>query len=407
MKKYLFALLCLGITLNLVSQQIIGKTEKEEYLVDGSYYFVIYKKDISSSKILFTAETNIPDKKAKESYNTFNNDSYFFLVGENIVIVYDVWQKSNSSKECYIWFLNTKTGQFGEKKLLYSTQLNSAYSSGDIRYIPVFSPDRSKLAVIKENKSPGYNIDPEINIYDMKTLNVISTKKLAQKYNDQKRVLNKNISMDNNGNISLIFHLLNEETKMTTKSFSADIPFNETDLKNIKQLESIATASESNHGRFYKSLQDYIDEKPMKGLRIKDGSYNWSKFTGTGFKLIDDDGKIIRESVKDFPSELFTYNGHLMRLIDNAPYIVLVAGKMNYYSEYLEQNRRFYAEGWNGKLKKFKEKDFENYLKKYDLLEAYKKDKPKREMSDDVNGYFNKIVGWQIDYFNKLNKKMP
>lgn len=95
-----------------------------------------------------------------------------------------------------------------------------------------------------------------------------------------------------------------------------------------------------------------------------------------------------------------------MRLIDNKPYIVLVAGKMCYYSLYLEQQDRYYAEGWNGKLMKFKENDFEEYLAKYNLLEDYKADKPKREFKDDVNGYFNKIVSWQIKYFNLLNEKM-
>lgn len=406
LKNGLLTLLCSLLTINLFSQQIIGKTDTDIYQVEGAYYFVISKKDIASNKILFKAETHIPDKKEKESFNTYGNDAYFFLVGENIFIIYDVWQKSNSSKECFVMLLNTKNGQFGDKKLLYSTQLNSAFSAGDIRYKPVFSPDRSKFAVMKDNTSPGYNIDAEITIYDVKTLNVLSTKKLGQKYNDQKRVLDKNFKMDNTGNISLIFYLLNPETKMTSASFSAEIPFSETTLKNIKPLESTATASESTHGRFYKSLQDYIDEKPMKGVRIKDGSFQWSMVGGTKFKLIDDEGNISKESASEMPSDIFTYNGYLMRMIDNTPYIVLAAGKMNYYSEYKEQQSRYYSVGWNGKLLKFKEREFEDYLDQYGLLESYKKDKPKREFKDDVNGYFNKVINWQINYFNKLNKKM-
>ena len=112
------------------------------------------------------------------------------------------------------------------------------------------------------------------------------------------------------------------------------------------------------------------------------------------------------------PSDIFTYkndnfsNPYLIRTIDKKPYIVLAIGKLNYYSLYTEQEQRYYSEGWNGELRKFKESDFEDYLKKYDLLVDYKKDKPKREFKDDVNGYFNKTVDWQIKYFKLLNEKM-
>jgi hypothetical protein len=406
-KTWALFLFCLGLALNSFSQiSTISKTDKDVYTVEGAYYFIITKKDVASNKILFKAETNIPDKKEKETFNTFANDASFFLVGENIMIIYDVWQKSNSSKECYVKLLNTKTGQFGQKKLLYSTPLNSAFSAGDIRYIPHFSPDFSKLAVLKENKSPGYDIDPEMTIYDVKTLNVISSMKFAQKYNGQKRVFDQNFNLDNAGNISLIFYLLNPETKQTGKSYSAIVPFKDNELENIKELESTATASESTDGRFYKSLQDYVDSKPMKGVRIKYGSFSWSAFGGTKFKLIDDNGNVTKEDAKDLPSEIFTYNDYLIHLIDKTPYIVLSVGKLCYYSEYAEQQKRYMSEGWDGKLEKFKEGKLEDYLEKYGLLEAYKRDKPKREFKDDVNGYFNKVIRWQIDYFNILNKKM-
>ena len=84
----------------------------------------------------------------------------------------------------------------------------------------------------------------------------------------------------------------------------------------------------------------------------------------------------------------------------------MVAGKLSFYSLYLTQNELYFAEEWDGELKKFKEKRLEEYLEKYNLLEEYKNDKPKREMKDDVNGYFNKTVQWRIKYFNLLNKKM-
>ncbi|MBL7882881.1 MAG: hypothetical protein JNL69_02350 [Bacteroidia bacterium] len=188
-------------------------------------------------------------------------------------------------------------------------------------------------------------------------------------------------------------------------------------MKNIKEVSEMASSNtggvdQKAHGNLYASLQDYIDNKPIKGVRVKNGSFSWSMLKGTDYKLIDDDGNIKKEDAKNFPAELFTYKRDnfsepmLMRLIDGKPYIILSAGKLNYYSLYEDQVQRFYAEGWNGKLKKFKESEFEKYLAKYSLLENYKKDKPKREFKDDVNGYFNKIVFWQIKYFNLLNSKM-
>jgi hypothetical protein len=392
-------------------------TDKETYTVSGDYNFIITKTDNASKKVLYKAETQIPDKSQKEMYYPGANNASFDLVGENIVIVYDVWQKGTGTKDCSIKLLNTKTGKFNQPKLVYSTKLNSVYSSSEIPYKAFYSPDKTKLAILKDNISPGYNIDPEINIYDTKTFNVLSTKKISGKYEGQKRIFDlPSIKMDNNGNITAILHLMNEKTKMTTKSFSADIPLADTDLKNLKPLEGNASSdaggNQNSHGRFYKNLDDYLNDKPMTGVRIKNGSFSWTTFGGADFKLIDDSGNIKKEDSKDLPSEFFTYkrdnfsDPFLIRVMDKKPYIVLVAGKLSYYSLYAEQQQRYYTEGWDGELKKFKENDFEDYLKKYNLLEDYKKDKPKREMRDDVNGYFNKTISWQIKYFNLLNKKM-
>ncbi len=398
--KFILTLLYVALTANLFSQQVIAKTDREIYSVEGPYNFIIVKKDLSSGKILFKAETNIPDKKEKEGYYVGNNDSYFFLIEDQIFMIYDVWQKSSSSKQCYVKLLNTKTAKFSEKQLIYSTELNSAFSIGDIRYRPVFSPDLSKFAVMKENRSPGYNIDPEISIYETESFKLLSNRKFAQKYEGQKRVFDSKFSMDDEGNISLIFHQLNEQTKLAAKGFSADLDFGESDFKNIKQLGSSENAAQSSGDHFYKTLQDYIDDKPIKGVRIK-------TFRGSlKFELIDDAGNVSKADSKKLPSQIFVYNSYLMRIIDNTPYIVLAAGAYNHYADYNLQSSRFYSEGWNGELEKFKEGKFEDILEQYGLLESYKKDKPKREFKDDVNGYFNKVVAWQNNYFVKLNQKI-
>ncbi len=412
---YYLVLVLMGLS-QILSGQVM-KTDKETYTVEGAYNFIILKKDNKTQKVISKIETKIPDKSQKEMFYPGSNFANFDLLADNIVIAYDIWQKDNGTKDFYIKLLNLKTNRFSEPQLVYSTKVNSVYSSNEIIYKPVYSPDKSKLAVLKDNISPSYDIDPEITIFETKTFKTISTIKMSGKYEGQKRVINQNFTFDNEGNIALTFSLLNEKTKITTKTYSAEIPFKATDMKNIKEV--VETASSGNggvdqkaHGNFYNSLQDYIDDKPVKGVRMKNGSFSWSVVKGTDYKLIDDDGNIKKEDAKNLPAELFTYKRDnfsepmLMRLIDGKPYIILAAGGLCYYSLYLEQQDRYYAEGWNGKLKKFKENDFEEYLKKYDLLEQYKQDKPKREFKDDVNGYFNKIVSWQIKYFNLLNEKM-
>lgn len=412
---YYLVLVLMGLS-QILSGQVM-KTDKETYTVEGAYNFIILKKDNKTQKVISKIETKIPDKSQKEMFYPGSNFANFDLLADNIVIAYDIWQKDNGTKDFYIKLLNLKTNRFSEPQLVYSTKVNSVYSSNEIIYKPVYSPDKSKLAVLKDNISPSYDIDPEITIFETKTFKTISTIKMSGKYEGQKRVINQNFTFDNEGNIALTFSLLNEKTKITTKTYSAEIPFKATDMKNIKEV--VETASSGNggvdqkaHGNFYNSLQDYIDDKPVKGVRMKNGSFSWSVVKGTDYKLIDDDGNIKKEDAKNLPAELFTYKRDnfsepmLMRLIDGKPYIILAAGSLCYYSLYLEQQDRYYAEGWNGKLKKFKENDFEEYLKKYDLLEQYKQDKPKREFKDDVNGYFNKIVSWQIKYFNLLNEKM-
>lgn len=420
MKKSISYLLIASLFLafsKISSAQQIIKTDKEFYTIEGPYNFVIVKADNNTKKVLYKAETKIPDKSQKEMYYPGANNSNFKLVGDNIVIVYDIWQKANGTKDCSVKLLDIKSGKFTEPKLLYSTKLNSPYSCSELLYKPIYSPDKTKLAVIKDNISPTYNIDPEITIYDTKTLNVLSTKKISGKYDGQKRIFDlTTIAIDDKGNITTVFHLMNEKTKITTKSYSADIPFAETDLKNIKELSGNSSSdvggSQTSHGRFYKTLDDYLNDKPMPGVRIKNGSFSWTTFGGADFKLIDDAGSVKKEDSKDLPSEIFTYkrdnfsDPYIMRVMDKKPYIILAAGYYCYYSLYLEQQNRYMAEGFDGELKKFKEGRFEELLEKYNLLEDYKKDKPKREFKDDVNGYFNKTINWQIKYFNLLNKKM-
>ena len=419
MKKIALLLSCLIVFLAKADdafKQTI-KTETETYEILGNLNFIVKKMDTKTGRLLFSVNTNIPNKAAGEMFYPGGNYAYFDLTEENMVVVYDVWQKKTGTKDCSYKLINLKTGKMSPSKLLYSTKVNSLYSSNEIVYKSTYSPDKNKMAVLKDNISLGYPIDPEVKILDAHTFKELATKTFSTKYENQKRVFDLNqFSMDNNGNISLVFHLMNEKTKITTKSFTAKLPFEEKELKNIEELgenaASDAGVDQKSHGRFYKSIKDYVDDKPIPGIRIKSGSFSWTMVTGTDFKVIDDNGVTKRMDAKNLPSELFTYKRddysepYLMRIIDKKPYIVLAAGKLNYYSKYEAQQERYMSEGWDGEIEKFKEKKLEKYLEQYNLLNAYKKDKPKREFHDSVNDYFNKTVNWHIKYFNLLNEKM-
>ena len=159
--------------------------------------------------------------------------------------------------------------------------------------------------------------------------------------------------------------------------------------------------------RFYKSLQDVREGNYMEGLKIVPFSMVGGSFS-MKLTYTDESGKEIKKKVAELPSDLFTYKGMLVRVFDYTPYYVLATGKLTYYSEYLYNNYTYYSEDWESKLKpnKFSDRWFEKYLETYDLLEAYKKDKPKKVHPEDPNDFFNRSLAYTIKYFNMLNEKL-
>ena len=113
MKKQLIAMLSIflfiGIIQNSNAQQM--KTDKEFFTVEGAYNFIILKKDIKTQKVISKVETKIPDKSQKEMFYPGSNFANFELIGNEIVIVYDIWQKSTGTKDCSIKTLNIKTNK--------------------------------------------------------------------------------------------------------------------------------------------------------------------------------------------------------------------------------------------------------------------------------------------------------
>lgn len=160
--------------------------------------------------------------------------------------------------------------------------------------------------------------------------------------------------------------------------------------------------SQEEENLFYATLEDYQNYKPIAGISIVPRLHVENQFDISYGGAI----KRVKCSSKDWPSDFFTHNGFLLRMFGKEPYIVLAMGKINYYSKWSEQNKIFTQDDWNGKLRKYNINHFAQLLKQYDLYEDYRNDKPKREFRDDVNGYFNKFLSWQVAYFKLLNKKM-
>lgn len=419
MKKaqLLLSILFLVFTNFTFAQLVLKADDGATYSIEGTVYFKIVKKD-AKGKVLYKVDTKIPDKAKGENYYELKstNNANFHLIGDRMVVVYDVWKGGTKTKDCQVKVLDTKTGKFGETKVLFASKVLGLFTSNEQVYEPFYTSDNTKLLVVKNNLSPGLNEDPEMAIYNTDDLSLLATIKIPGKYEGQKRIVDiAQLHFKDNGDIAGIFQLMNEKTKVTTKSYAFEVPFQATELKNIKELGGNVTSEHNNdrnsHGHFYESLDDYIKDNPIPGVRIQNGSFT-SSFVGVmNFRLLDDAGNVKKEKVKDLPADLFTYKRNdnaspfAIRVIDKEPYILLSAGRYNFYSLYSDQGKLYMAEGWGGKLKKFSRKDLEKALDQYKLLNDFKNEKPKREFRDNVNEYFNKEIDWYVKYFNLLNQK--
>lgn len=159
---------------------------------------------------------------------------------------------------------------------------------------------------------------------------------------------------------------------------------------------------------FFKTYEDYINKKPVPGPMVQMNSLKSNIATGSSVVIIEN-GKEDRVSCDKLPYDLFSYYGgymfQLIKVVNKTPYRVLTMGKMSYYADPFDNQRRFYQID-NGEVNRFRKGELEDFLKKYGLLEEFERTKPKRERKDDVNGYFNKVVNHEIEYINKISEKM-
>ncbi len=443
MKKLLSALVLVILSISAQSQTDNGDANNEDYVIykndketislidkggsfSGEYY--ISKTDNKSKTELFNVNLNIPDKEKKEIvFTSAGNKTSTMLIGDVIQIIYDVYDKKTDLKKCYIKTLSIKGNPLSEATLLSEAPCKSKFSIGNTTYRVVYSPDKSKFALLLENNSKGSVVEPNITIYDTKKLSVLSTKKLSSQYNgiDAKIDSYNNFKIDNAGNITLIFNTHNKETNMVIKSYNGDIPFKETGIKNIKEAGTSSAGDNLSgevgkfeEGRFYGTLQDYANNKPTGDFKIKNGSYDWQKMGEETFKLIDKNGNVEKEKVSKLPTNIFTYRGEysssfdLYRTLDGEAYRIITVGNICLYTHWKTtgnggtKEALYWSEGGiSGEIKKFSEGALEDLLEKANLLEDYKKDKPKRKAMDSKRQDYTNEVGRYIKYIDILNKK--
>jgi hypothetical protein len=158
--------------------------------------------------------------------------------------------------------------------------------------------------------------------------------------------------------------------------------------------------------KFYKSVDDYKNDKFVPAYEIVENSFQKVIFAGESLKVKINGGSEERVSIRDFCADFYSPNANqLWRRFKNKSYIILVEGEFCYYvipgfSDYPE----FYSETISGPVKTFKSGVLTKKLKEKGLLEAYNNDKPKREFKDSVDDYLNKLVNRNVKYVNLLNE---
>lgn len=158
--------------------------------------------------------------------------------------------------------------------------------------------------------------------------------------------------------------------------------------------------------KFYKSVEDYRDNKFIPGYDIVENSWGYVIFLGESLMIKTKNRGIEKVAISDFCADFYSAKKEqLWRRYKHKSYIILASGEFCYYvTPGLSSFPEYYSETISGPVKKFKNRILEKRLKEKGLLEAYKKDKPEGGYGGGVNEYFNKLVARNIKYTNLLNK---
>ncbi len=397
--------------------KIIFETENETSILEeesgnfGSRY-LIKKVNTKTKEKISDLNLHIPNKKESEVCYSAINMISTLLIDKDVNIIYDVYNKRQNLKKCYLKRLNIESNVLSDPILLNESPCESKFTIVRTIYRVIYSQDKTKFALLLDNYNIGVFVDPTIVIFDTKKATEITTKKLKPIYNGNKIQIDpyKNFTLNNNGNISLIFNTLNEKTNIVIKSYKGDIIFNDNNITNITEIldtttdNTQTTVSKVEQGRFYNSFEDYTNNKPIQEYRIKNGSCILRGAALDGketIQIINKNGDIKEESAFNLPSILFTYrreydsNFSLLRVFNGRTYKVFTFGNICLYGLNYDNAFLYISEdGAKGEVKEFKEKDLIKKLEENSLLDSYKMDKPKREYKDSALDYF--IGGFKL-----------
>ncbi|MBP9792422.1 MAG: hypothetical protein KBC56_00310 [Flavobacterium sp.] len=158
--------------------------------------------------------------------------------------------------------------------------------------------------------------------------------------------------------------------------------------------------------KFYNSFHDFSDDKFVKSYDVT--QWSDSDFSSEYIKYITEEGQEEKLKTADFPTDFYMYGENtLYRRYKNESYKIIVGGEFCYYSvNFPSQDPERYSETISGPIKKFNDGVLKDKLKDHNLLEAYKRDKPRREFKDNVQDYFDKEVARTIKYVRLLNAKL-
>ena len=165
------------------------------------------------------------------------------------------------------------------------------------------------------------------------------------------------------------------------------------------------TFSQTNF-KFYKSIEDYKSDNFIPGFDIVPYSWRDSDLSEEALDVKINNGPNEKLKASDYPGDIYIpKEGQVWRRFKKKSYIILVYGEFCYYVSAMSSIKpEYYSETISGPVKKFKSSILEKKLKERGLLKSFKKDKPKREFSDNVDEYFTKEVKRNVKYIKLLNE---
>lgn len=182
-------------------------------------------------------------------------------------------------------------------------------------------------------------------------------------------------------------------------------------------LFSMTVKSQENN-RFYSTLEDYKNNKPIEGYEIVENSYDcyYDRRQRVGYSSetfkVKHDGVIKKYHVLKLPSALYTYENVLHRTGVDACAVVMVEGPICAYIYKCTRMFLWASETITGNFigvpkVTYKGQTFEQLLKKYNLWDSYIQDKPKVKMfANPDNSEESLLAKRDIKYIKLINSRI-